>query len=247
MDRKVINIKTDATAVFRSRPNRFLGIVDILSPAGYRSNGIEAHIQDPGRLKELLFNGNRVLLKKAESNTRRTGWSLIAAEYDNKWILVNSNYHWAISNWLISNQYVAPFKNIKAITPEVRLGNSRLDYHLETRNGKSIWVEVKGCTLVIDGVALFPDAPTTRGSKHLKELIGARKNGMGAAAIILVLRDDAKCFLPNEKTDPDFTRLFFKAEDAGVVIIPALFSYKNDIVYYRGNIPVCHERTILER
>lgn len=239
MVKKVVKIPPDAIAVFKKRPNRFLGIVDILKPDRYISRNVEVHIQDPGRLKELLFEGNTVLLKKAKSKKRRTGWDVIAANHDGRWILVNSSYHRMISGWLINTKDVSPFKDIKNIQAEVRFGTSRLDYHITNRKGQSTWVEVKGCTLTENGTALFPDAPTERGRKHLRELIKAKKRGTKAAVIVLVFRDDSVCFLPNRITDPEFADLFYKAIRMGVRVIPVMFGYEDGMIYYLGRIPVC--------
>lgn len=237
----VMSIKSHAKAIFKSRPNRFLSVVDITSPKKERVTNEEVHVHDPGRLKELLYPGNQVLIRKATNPNRKTKWDTIAASYEKEWILVNSMYHSAIAEWIIKNPKVSHFGKLKSITPEPRIGKSRLDFLLENCEGKDIWVEVKGCTLAIDGIALFPDAPTERGRRHLETLISLKKKGLKAAVLILIFRPDAKCFAPNEETDYEFSKAFHSALKVGVKIYPLKFSYEEGIVKYLGRIPVCND------
>jgi len=134
---------------------------------------------------------------------------------------------------------VNPFGKLSSITPEPRIGKSRLDFLLEKKNGKKIWVEVKGCTLAIDGMALFPDAPTERGRRHIEFLIKLKKKGDDTAVIILIFRPDARCFAPNKETDPIFSKLFYKAIDTGAQIYPFVFKLENRYLWWIDNIPVC--------
>jgi sugar fermentation stimulation protein A len=239
MSMPVMKIPWDAKATFVSRPNRFLGIVDITSPKKDKKKNLQVHVHDPGRLKELLYPGNKVLLRKAKNMNRKTKWDVIAAFYEGHWILAHSGYHRAIAEWILNNSRVSPFGMVKSITPEARIGKSRLDFLLEKKNRKRIWVEVKGCTLAIDGVALFPDAPTERGRRHLETLIKLMRKGDGAAIIILIFRSDAKCFAPNEETDPKFNDTFYEAIDSGVLVHPMVFKFENKKIYYKSKIPLC--------
>lgn len=243
MKMPVMEIPWDAKATFISRPNRFLGIVDITSPKKDKKRNVKVHVHDPGRLEELLYPGNRVLLRKAKNKNRKTKWDVIAAFYDGDWILVHSGYHRAIAEWVLNSNKVSPFGKVTNITPEARIGKSRLDFLLEKKNGKKTWVEVKGCTLARDGVALFPDAPTERGRRHLKTLIKLKKEGDDAAIIILVFRSDARCFAPNGETDPKFSDTFYKAVDTGVQVYPLVFKFENSTVYYINKIPICPSST----
>jgi sugar fermentation stimulation protein A len=239
MSMPVLKIPWDAKATFKSRPNRFLGIVDITGPRKAMEENVKAHVHDPGRLKELLYPGNKVLLRKAAGENRKTKWDVIAASHDRKWILAHSGFHREIAEWVISNPEVSPFGSVESITPEVRMGKSRLDFLLEKKNGMKIWVEVKGCTLAIDGVALFPDAPTERGRRHVETLIKLKKKGDEAAIIILIFRPDARCFAPKEDTDPKFANTFYRALNAGLKVHPLVFEYRDKTVRYEKTIPVC--------
>jgi sugar fermentation stimulation protein A len=230
-------------ATFKSRPNRFLGIADITSPKKDKKKKVKVHVHDPGRLEELLYPGNQVLLRKAANKNRKTKWDVIAAFHEGNWILTHSGYHREIAEWVLNNPKVSPFKKVTSIKPEAKVGKSRLDFLLEKKNGKRIWVEVKGCTLAVDGVALFPDAPTERGRRHLETLVKLKKKGDDAAVIILIFRSDAKCFAPNVETDPNFSDTFIKAIKAGVQVYPLVFKFENRALYYINKIPVCPSST----
>jgi len=123
----------------------------------------------------------------------------------------------------------------------VTVGHSRLDFVLTDNRGTEIGVEVKGCTLAVDGVALFPDAPTERGRRHLEVLMDMKASGKSAALIVLIFRHDARCFRPNELTDPKFAETFHRAVSKGVDVFPVVFRYDGERVYFLGGIPVCDE------
>lgn len=231
----VIKIETDAEGVVVERQNRFLCIVNITKPEYLEAEMV--HVHDPGRLEDILYPGNRVLIRRAKGGKRKTRWDLIAGDVRGEWVLVNSAWHRRISEWVIENRIIPFFTGIDTILPEQKYGDSRLDFLLKEKE-RSIWVEVKGCTLAQDGIALFPDAPTTRGRRHLEELIKARNEGHEAAVMILVLRQDAQCFSPNKEIDPDFTLTFRKAVDAGVKVFPLRFSFEENTIRFHSLLPV---------
>ena len=248
---EVLHIHTDTEATLIERPNRFVAIVET------EENGIKrqekAHVHDPGRLIDILYPGNRLLLRKASNPNRKTGWDVIAGKIGDEWILINSAFHRQISQWVLENRIIDELKDIDNIIPEQKFGDSRLDFLLET-NGfegggnekdqiKRTWVEVKGCTLAENNVAMFPDAPTTRGKRHLEELMRAVDEGNDAAIIILVIRSDAGCFTPNWKIDIDFTKTMIKAVEKGVMIFPLQFIFENNSIYYLSKVPLCFEKT----
>ncbi len=228
---KVFDIPYHEEGYFLERRNRFLGIVDV------NGENEEVHVRDPGRLEELLYHGNKVLLAKANNPNRKTSWDLIAAEYEENWILVNSGFHPMVARWALENHAVNPFGVTDGWQGEKKLGTSRIDFFTETEEGE-LWVEVKGCTMAIDGKALFPDAPTSRGTKHLRELIKVVEKGHRAGLLILVFRQDAKCFSPYEERDPDFAAAFKDAMDAGVEVHPLKFFYHGNELMYKGTIPI---------
>ena len=233
---RLLQLPYDARGIFRARSNRFLGVVDIIHPGEVK--GVEVHVHDPGRLGEILYPGNTVLLKRVEGKHRKTDWDLVAGRVNNKWIPVHSGYHRALSEKIIRDECLCPFGSVSGVYPEVQLGHSRIDFFLEREDGSGVWVEVKGCTLAENGVALFPDAPTTRGRRHLDELIRVTETGGEAAMLILVFRSDARCFAPNRDTDPIFSSTFYEAMERGVKVCPVLLEYDGKWVHYKREIPV---------
>jgi sugar fermentation stimulation protein A len=230
--RKLADIPYDKTGIFIKRPNRFLALVNL------DGNDEPVHVRDPGRLEELLFPGNRVMVSKAANPDRKTGWDLVAAEFENRWILVNSGKHREIATRLIAGGFIIPSEQIEKTRPEVKYGKSRLDFRLDLKDGQKLWIEVKGCTLAQQGIALFPDAPTLRGTRHLNELVEIRQKGMRAAMVILIFRDDAKVFAPYGRRDPLFADAFYKAVASGVEAYPVSLSFKNGAVNFNRLIPI---------
>jgi sugar fermentation stimulation protein A len=197
----------------RGRPNRFLVTLD---------DGTACHLHDPGRLRELIYPGNRVLVRPTRG--LRTSCSVTAAWSNNRWVVVDSRIH---------NSVASLFLPLEA-TPEVRVGDSRLDFKYD-----DTYVEVKGCTLVIDGVALFPDAPTERGRRHAEELARLRGEGHGALMMFLIMRDDALCVSPNWSTDPAFSSRFVRMVKAGARVEAHKFRLEGNRLIYVGDVPLC--------
>jgi sugar fermentation stimulation protein A len=197
---------------------------------------VTAHVADPGRLEELLYKGNIVLIVPAtESSHRKTGWSLVAAQDSTGWVLVNTGYHRQIATSLFLGQY-SPVHCNGVFRAEVKSpsGNSRFDFLL---NGTT-WVEVKGCTLKKGRKALFPDAPTSRGLKHVKELTQMACNGVSTAIVILIFVRETDSFLPNVETDPEFAEALYKAISTGVKVHAVQTGFDGKHVEYTGQLPV---------
>ncbi len=178
---------------FRSRVNRFLVELD---------NGALAHLHDPGRLEELLIPGKEMIVKPVNSKRRKTNLDVLAVKAG-YWVFIHSGYLSLIAEKVIPGL----FGSIAG--KEVRFGDSRIDFVLE--DGRPL--EVKGCTLMRDGIALFPDAPTERGTRHVIKL--ARHKG---SLLFLVFHPPARELRPNCETDPKFCEAVRLAERAGVDI-----------------------------
>ena len=189
-------------------------------------------------MEELLFEGNDVLLQHKDSKNRKTSWEIIAAKRDDFWILTNSIYHNRIGLNIIKEKNISPFSNVSQIKTERTHGKSRFDFLVTHNDGSQTWVELKGCSLAVDGTALFPDAPTTRGQRHVKELRGIVEGGGRAAIVFLIFSPDAKIFSPKKDTDPKFTTELKLAHKAGVKIFPVKVEYLNKEIIYRGKIPL---------
>lgn len=225
--KKIYEIGNITLGIFKNRPNRFIAEVEI-------NNKLElCHVHDSGRIKELLFSDNIVGVKKAENlEKRKTSYDVISAltpEKDEN-ILINSAFHRYISENFLKDFTISPFGMIDSLKAEVKNGDSRLDYLL-TKENKKIWVEVKGVSLSENKIAKFPDAPSTRAQKHLKELISLKEKGDRAAILLLVFRD-SKEFRPKYETDIEFSKLFYKALEKGVEIYPIQFRLEDGVIYY---------------
>lgn len=192
--------------VFLDRPNRFIAhcLIDDKKEV--------CHVKNTGRCKELLVEGSIVYLQKADNSNRKTKYDLIAVQKGDKLINMDSQVVNSVAIEYIPNL----FENIKFIKPEFKYGNSRFDIYVETEKEK-IFIEVKGVTLENDGVVSFPDAPTERGVKHLKELQKAVTEGYKAYIIFVVQMCDVKYFKPNSATHPEFAEELKKARDNGVI------------------------------
>jgi len=235
MNKSLIEVPFDSRGVFKTRKNRFLGEVEISETSSVE----EVHIRDPGRLEEILYPGNEVLLKKAQNENRKTNWTLLAGKVNGHWVFVNSGYHRSIVEKILDDPDISPFKELLSYEAEKRLGESRIDFLLK-KEEEEIWLEVKGCTLAQGDRALFPDAPTKRGRRHVEELIEVVDEDYTSGALLfLVFRSDASCFAPHEVQDPDFARVFEEGRKAGLEIHPVRLSYDGSVIKYRGEIPLC--------
>ncbi|MBO8138943.1 MAG: DNA/RNA nuclease SfsA [Thermosipho sp. (in: Bacteria)] len=219
---------------FLERINKYVGLVEL-------SNKELAlvHIHDPGRLIELIFPGNEVLLKYISNPNRKTSYDLIAAKKQNEWVLVNSIYHRKIAEKLLNSGMIINDK-ILSIKPEIIFKNSRLDFYVKTKNF-SFLIEVKGCTLSKNKIALFPDAPTKRGLKHLNELIEAQKLGFKTTLLILVFAR-SKCFSPNFEIDPKFSKTLLDAIQHKIEMIPVqlFYSLEDQYIKFIKILPFCN-------
>lgn len=192
---------------FLERPNRFIAICEI--------DGKEeiCHVKNTGRCRELLVKGATVYLEKSSNPNRKTQFDLIAVEKNDRLINMDSQ----IPNYVVVESLNKIFDDIAFVKQEYKYGNSRFDIYVETKTDK-IFVEVKGVTLEDNGIVRFPDAPTERGIKHLKELQNAVKNGYRACVVFLVQMQDVKYFEPNYDTHPEFATELKKAHENGVEV-----------------------------
>ncbi len=204
--------KSIVKANFISRPNRF--VAKVL----FEGKEITVHVKNTGRCKELLLPGATVFLEKAQNPERKTPYDLVAVEKDGKIINIDSQApNQVVKEWLLKQDYTL-------VKPEYKYGNSRIDFYMEksSDDGKSLdryLMEVKGCTLFIDGVGYFPDAPTERGAKHLRELTEAVRQGYKAIIAFVIQGEGISEVRPNEVTDPEFAKAFYEAMEAGVQVL----------------------------
>lgn len=189
---------------FISRPNRFIAVVDI----GGKTETV--HVKNTGRCRELLIPGAEIILEDCESASRKTRYDLIAV-YKAGFGLINIDSqapNKAAFEWLQKQDF-------DVIKSEYTYGDSRIDFYTE-KDGKKYLMEIKGCTLEIDGKGYFPDAPTTRGAKHLRELAKAVSEGYKAMLGFVIQMDGIDVVCPNVNTDPAFAAAYEEAVLAGV-------------------------------
>ncbi len=202
---------------FLRRINRFVAEVEI---DGER---VEAHVPNSGRLTQLAVSGNPVLLGEVDSPARKTRYDWILARAPGGgWALVDSRIPGRVFSGALAHRPPGEFAGYPSVAREVSRGGSRLDFLLEDDAGKRCWIEMKSVTLAYAlpwGVeARFPDAPTTRGRRHLRELVEARRTGDRAAVVFAVGRPDALFFGANPAIDQAFSRALWEASLAGVEI-----------------------------
>jgi sugar fermentation stimulation protein A len=198
--------------IFKNRPNRFIAEVEV-------DGSLEiAHVPNTGRCRELLVEDAVVWLKPSDNPNRKTKFSLHFVE--NKGVLVSlySQQANSIVYDAITNGKIKELAGYNHHQREKTVDNSRIDIYLANEK-EECYVEVKGVTLIVDGEARFPDAPTERGAKHLKELIKLKKDGNRCAVFFLIQHPIGKFFRPNWENDPVFSQTLNDAYDAGVEIL----------------------------
>lgn len=192
---------------FCSRTNRFVAEVMI--------NGKQetVHVKNTGRCKELLLPGTEVVLEISDNSSRKTKYDLICVYKENLgWVNIDSQApNKVVKEWLAKQDY-------DMIRPEYSIGNSRIDFYME-KDGQKYLMEVKGCTLEIDGIGYFPDAPTERGVKHLRELQKAAQKGYQCYVAFVIQMEGIHEVRPNVKTHPEFGVALEEARQAGVQVL----------------------------
>ena len=195
--------------IFLARPNRFIAHIEIDGKPEI------CHVKNTGRCRELLPEGAKVWCQDADSPTRKTRYDLIAVQKGSRIINMDSQApNAAAREWLAAGG-LGKIENLK---PESRFGDSRFDFSF-TKDGIPCFLEVKGVTLENEGICAFPDAPTERGAKHLKELTRLRKEGYGAYVLFVIQMSDVRYLHPNDATDPAFGAVLREAAKTGVEIL----------------------------
>lgn len=221
---------------FVKRLNRFEGIVEI--------SGREelVHIPNTGRCREILFAGAKVILEIRESKIRKTPYELIMVYKGDMLISIDSQAPNRVVEEAARKGLIKDIGDYGYVKREVFYKNSRFDLFLKRteESGKedSCFIEVKGVTLETDGVAMFPDAPTERGARHLRELAEARQEGYRAAVIFLVQMERIKYFTPNAVMDGQFAEALAAAQKNGVEVLSYSCRVSENSIVIGDSIPV---------
>ena len=193
--------------IFLGRPNRFIAHVDV--------NGTveTVHVKNTGRCRELLLPGTAVRLEVSDNQKRKTKYDLVAVhKQELGWVNMDSQApNKVVGEWLAKQGY-------DYIKPEFTYGKSRIDFYMEKDEQKYL-MEVKGCTLEVDGIGYFPDAPTERGVKHLHELAQAQQAGYRCAVAFVIQMKGITEVRPNVSTQPEFGTALAEAKAAGVRVL----------------------------
>ena len=221
-------------AIFVSRPNRFIARVLL--------DGQEqtVHVKNTGRCRELLVPGCTVWLSRASNPQRKTAFDLVAVEKnlpDGFVLLVNLDSQIpndVAAEWLPRSGLFSPDAVFRR---EVTFGGSRFDFFVEDGNRKA-FLEVKGCTLERDGICSFPDAPTVRGARHVKELTQVLEKGYEAFVLFIVQMKGMRYLIPNDVTDPQFGQNLRAAAEAGVRVLAVECEVSPDAITACRTLPV---------
>ncbi|MFQ5951325.1 MAG: DNA/RNA nuclease SfsA, partial [Candidatus Geothermarchaeales archaeon] len=233
-DRKMtISIKISGPmvdATFLKRLNRFLTIVEI------ERKRVPCFLPNPGRLQEVLYPGAEVILSRVETPGRKTNYDLIGVRHSGQKISIDSRIPNKLVLEALKKRDIEELSQYTVVEPEYSYGDSRIDFRLS--NSDICFLEVKSCTLVEDGLALFPDAPTERGRRHIAELMEAKRRGNRACILFLIQRSDATAFAPNDRTDPAFGDTFREALKHNVEAYAYTSAFVEDRIELRGKRPI---------
>jgi len=204
-------------ATFLARPNRFLGVVRVGSREAL------CFIPNPGRMGELLHPDAEVYLIERGSKARRTRYDLVVVDLGGTLVSVDSRVPNIVVSEAIEASGIPEFSGLSIERKELPFGDSRLDFQLRGDSGQ-VLLEVKSCTLVRSGTAIFPDAPTVRGTRHLRNLVDGLPMGR-SAVFFLIQRPDAVSLRPNDLTDPVFGLNLREAFKKGVEV----YAYNSEV------------------
>lgn len=207
---------------FLRRPNRFL------IQCEYKGKVLSAFLPNPGRLHELLLQGRIIHMVREEKDlNRKTRYTAVAVEREGHPIMLHTHRTNEVARYLLQKRKIPGLENAKIVKSEIQAGRSRFDFLL-TDGDQNILLEVKSCTLVGDRVAMFPDAVTERGTRHMKELAEISEKGMRTVLLFIVHWALAKIFMPDYHTDLDFSHTLLNVRNR-VQIIPISVRWNQDL------------------
>jgi sugar fermentation stimulation protein A len=217
--------------IFERKVNRFIAEVYI--------NGIkeQVHIKNTGRLNELLLLNAKVMLEHSDNPNRKTRYSLISVEKNGRWVNIDSQAPNAAAFEALKKGELTEIGLVDSVKREVTYGDSRFDLYYEKEDEKG-FIEVKGVTLENERIAMFPDAPTTRGTKHVLELAKAVQQGYSCSILFVIQMKGCRLFTPYKEMDPAFADALLRASQQGVKIMVYDCIVKVDELVIDQRIPV---------
>ena len=223
---KYQNIKE---GIFKKRPNRFLAHIEVDKKEEI------CHVKNTGRCKELLMEGVTVYVEHHNNPKRKTNYSLIGVKKGDQIVNIDSQTpNKVVMEWLKSGGL---YENPSVIKPEKTYGDSRFDFYVEAEEHRC-FIEVKGVTLEEEGIARFPDAPTERGIKHIKELGRCIEEGYEAYLIFVIQMKGIVQFEPNNRTQKEFGKALIEAQKKGVHILAYDCIVTEDSLILDKEIPI---------
>lgn len=212
--------------IFRTRPNRF--IVECMVDG----KNISTYLPNPGRLRELLVPGKTVYLVPQESFTHKHRYMCVAVEKDGTPVMLHTHRNNDVARHLIEHSRVPGLEGAKVIQPEITVGRSRFDFLLRHK-GKDVVLEVKSCTLFSGTTAMFPDALTVRGRKHLKELSSITGGQTKSAVLFIVHSPHVQYFMPEFHTDLEFSKTLLSVS-SNVMVKAVSVHWRKDLSLGKG-------------
>lgn len=221
------------TARFLRRVNRFIAEIEL-------SDGqlVQAHLANTGRMQELLRPGVAALVRPAKNPARKTAWDLLAVDHAGSWVCLAAA--WAndfMRKWLETDK-ISGFQDWTHIEREKKIGQSRFDFAVTLESGERWLLEVKSVNYVIDGHALFPDAPTSRGRRHVEELLALREEGWNVGVFFVTMGQPVVDVGFNAENDPEFARVMQRAIAEGADVRAFSAEILPPDVYFRGERPI---------
>jgi sugar fermentation stimulation protein A len=209
-------------ADFLSRPNRFL------IRCKRKGRTISAHLPNPGRLQELLLPGREIYLTREENpGNRKTRFTVVAVNRDSHPIMLHTHRTNEVAQYLLEKGKIPGLEEAEIVNSEVRMERNRFDFLLKVGN-KDVFLEVKSCTLVGKKVAMFPDAVTERGARHLQELAKFSEGRIGTAILFIVHWPFAEVFMPDYHTDLNFSQTLLNVRNK-VRVVPVSVQWTQDL------------------
>ncbi|WP_040215314.1 DNA/RNA nuclease SfsA [Clostridium polynesiense] len=230
--------KNIISAKFLRRPNRFQAYVEV------NGEEIMVHVPNTGRCREILVPGIEVLLRAEPNPARKTPYDLIAGYKGDMLINIDSHIPNKVVEEALTLRRIERLKKYNIIFREKVFGTSRFDFKLlmepyeDIRYPQEYFLEVKGVTYEVNGITKFPDAPTVRGARHLRELVEVKKSGRGAGVLFLIQLDGAVSFSPHDEMDPFFGESLRYARDNGVDIFAYSCIVEKDSITLDKEVPV---------
>lgn len=220
------------TGILLKRYKRFFADIQ------FQDKQITAHVPNTGSLKSCLFEGQKCYFSHSSNPERKLKYTLESLETPTGLVGVNTQMPNQLVKKALENKFLKQWKNFDIIKPEFKISpETRIDFRVEDSNSKKVhYIEVKNVSLKEKGVALFPDAVTARGQKHLNELMKLQKEGNTCEIIFVIQRDDVKSFQAAKEIDSDYANLLKQSHDLGVLITPLVCHLNDQEIFLTNEI-----------